>query len=562
LPQVRAPDAWLQNSRRMSRCVYIQVRTLTVSAKLLRSTGRKGPDRDLQHRTYGVRKTWASAELDDITTLESCIEAVGHGPTLTAPVVGKEQDLLPREGVQPPKNVYPESWPTGQVFYLASPCASPTSRGSLHPVMPRFARRWRRAAQRFRVRRQRRSLARLIRSNLRPDPDRHGVLFIIPWMVVGGADRVNLDLATHLNKALFSLHFLTTSVSDNPWADRFAEFSENVFHLPQLLYLENYQYFLLSYIGLAHIKTVLISNSLLGYQAAAAIKQHYPHVQVLDLLHGEGGSHERGGFPRLSDPYEAHLDHRIVVTEYLRDLLLREYRVDASRMTVIRNGIDAIKLAPDKVPHGRYRKHLGLRHEDFVLTYLGRLSPEKHPEHVLSIAQLLLQDDPAAPLHVVMAGDGALAPDIRRTLADSPGLAERVHLPGYILDPEHLLVDSDVVILTSEAEGLPLVALEAMSLGVPVLASAVGGLPELITHGRDGYLIEYSALLPQRAAELLRTLIHNPMERRLLSLTARRTILERFSMERMASEYERIFLAGRLPRASLTRFRAGDCCGP
>jgi len=181
---------------------------------------------------------------------------------------------------------------------------------------------------------------------------------------------------------------------------------------------------------------------------------------------------------------------------------------------------------------------------------------------VLSIAQLLLQDDPAAPLHIVMAGDGALAPDIRRTLADSPGLADRVHLPGYVLDPEHLLVDSDVVILTSEVEGLPLVALEAMSLGVPVLASAVGGLPELITHGRDGYLIEYSAMLPQRAAELLRTLMHNPMERRSLSLTARRTILERFSMERMVSEYERIFLAGRLPRASLTRFRAGDCCGP
>lgn len=361
-------------------------------------------------------------------------------------------------------------------------------------------------------------------------------------MVVGGADKVNLDLATHLNKDLFCLHFLTTSPSDNPWADRFAEFAQNLLHLPQLLYPENYHHFLLSYIGLAHIKTVLISNSLVGYQAAAAIKEHYPEVQVLDLLHGEGGQHEKGGFPRISHPYEARLDHRIVVTAYLRDLLLREYRIDASRITVIRNGIDAVKLAPDKVPHGRYRQHLGIRHEDFVLTYLGRLAAEKHPEHVLSIAQLLLQDDPAAPLHVVMAGDGALAPDIRRILADSPWLASRVHLAGYVHDPERLLVDSDVVILTSEAEGLPLVALEAMSLGVPVLASSVGGLPELITNGRDGYLVEYSAMLPRRAAEVVRGLMHNPIERQSLSLTARRTILDRFSIDRMVADYERIFL--------------------
>jgi hypothetical protein len=109
-----------------------------------------------------------------------------------------------------------------------------------------------------------------------------------------------------VNKDLFCLHFLTTSPSENPWADRFAEFAQNLLHLPRLLYFENYHHFLLTYIGLAHIKTVLISNSLVGYEAVAAIKQHYPEVQVLDLLHGEGGQHEKGGFPRISHPYEAH----------------------------------------------------------------------------------------------------------------------------------------------------------------------------------------------------------------------------------------------------------------
>ena len=426
-------------------------------------------------------------------------------------------------------------------------------------MIPRFGGRWRRAAHLFRVRRQRHSLARLIRSKLRPDIDLHGILFIVPWMVVGGADKVSLDLATHLDKAIFSLHFLTTSPSDNPWTDRFAAFSQNLFHLPTFLSPENYQHFVLSYIGMARIKTVLISNSLVGYQAAAAIKQHYPEVQVLDLLHGEGGLHENGGFPRLSHPYEAHLDHRIVVTEYLRDLLRREYRIDADRITVIRNGIDAVKLAPEKILRGRYRTQLGLRRQDFLLTFLGRLAREKHPEHVLSIAQLLLQEDPAAPLQVVIAGDGPLAPDIRRALADSPELVGRVHLPGYVHDPEHLLADSDLVILTSEAEGLPLVALEAMSLGVPVLASAVGGLPELITNGRDGYLIEYSPMLPRRAADLLSNLMRQPPERRSLSLAARHTILDRFSIDRMVTEYARLFLEGWRSRASKQGFPGRRC---
>ena len=69
-------------------------------------------------------------------------------------------------------------------------------------------------------------------------------------------------------------------------------------------------------------------------------------------------------------------------------------------------------------------------------------------------------------------------------------------------------------------------------------------MPELITDGRDGYLIEYSAMLPRRAADLLSNLMRNPIERRSLSLAARRTILDRFSIDRMVSEYARIFLMG------------------
>ncbi len=134
---------------------------------------------------------------------------------------------------------------------------------------------------------------------------------------MGGADKVNLDLAKHLDKTVFSLHFLTTSPTNNVWATQFAQFSRHIFHLPDLLQPKRYKRFILSYIRIARIRTVLISNSLVGYRVAEAIKRHYPWVRVVDLLHGEGGQHERGGFPYLSLPFEHLLDHRIVVTQYL-----------------------------------------------------------------------------------------------------------------------------------------------------------------------------------------------------------------------------------------------------
>lgn len=401
----------------------------------------------------------------------------------------------------------------------------------------------RQARQRLRTLHTWRGLSLLIRARLHSDPRRHNLLFIIPWMVVGGADKVNLDLATHLDKTVFSLHFLTTSPAENLWATQFARVSPNILHLPELVRPDSYERFIVSYIRLARIRTVLISNSLVGYRVAEAIKRHYPLVKVLDLLHGEGGQHEGGGFPYLSLPFEHLLDHRIVVTQYLKDLLVRKYHLDPCRITVVHNGIASSSVAGAKVEHGRYRKALGLEADDFVVTYIGRFAPEKHPEHVVAIADILIRQQQLARVHFVLAGDGPLRPEIERAIRRSPLLERCVHLTGYIRDPGRLILDSDVLVLTSEAEGLPLVVLEAMSLGVPVIASEVGGLPEIITHQRDGYLVPWSAHLVSDVALIIRTLVYDELTRHSLRVEARLKIQAAFSLERMIRGYERILLA-------------------
>jgi glycosyltransferase involved in cell wall biosynthesis len=401
----------------------------------------------------------------------------------------------------------------------------------------------RHARQRLRTLHSWRGRALLIRARLRSDTRRHNLLFIIPWMVVGGADKVNLDLATHLDKTVFSLHFLTTSPAEHLWATQFARVSQDILHLPDLIRPDGYERFIVSYIRLARIRTVLISNSLVGYRVAEAIKRHCPRVRVLDLLHGEGGQHEGGGFPYLSLPFEHLLDHRIVVTQYLKDLLVRKYQLDPRRITVVHSGIASSSVAAATVEHGRYRRALGLAADDFVVTYIGRFAPEKHPELVVAIADLLVRRQQLSRVHFVLAGDGPLRPQIERAIRQSPLLERRVHLTGYIRDPKTLMQDSDVLVLTSEAEGLPLVVLEAMSLGVPAIAPAVGGLPEIITHQRDGYLVPWSAHLVHDIAQLLQALASDDTTRQSLRVEARRKIAAAFSLERMIRGYEHILRA-------------------
>lgn len=387
-----------------------------------------------------------------------------------------------------------------------------------------------------------RGLSPLIRARLRAGTQRHNVLFIIPWMAVGGAEKVSLDLATHLDKTVFSLHFLTTSPAENVWAPQFARCSHDILHLPELTQPDSYERFIVAYVRLARIRTVLISNSLVGYRAIGAIKRQCPRVRVLDLLHGEGGQHEGGGFPYLSLPFEHLLDHRIVVTQYLKDLLVRLYQLHPRRITVVHNGIDSSRSARAGIERGRYRKTLGLEPDDFVVTYIGRFAPEKHPEHVVAIAHVLIQRQELRRLHFVLAGDGPLRPEIERAIRQSPILQQRVHLTGYIRDPGTLMEDSDVVVLTSEAEGLPLVVLEAMSLGVAVIAPDVGGLSEIISHQRDGYLVPWSAHLVDDVAQHIRALMDDETTRQSLRIEARLKIETAFTLEQMITGYERMFL--------------------
>jgi glycosyltransferase involved in cell wall biosynthesis len=219
--------------------------------------------------------------------------------------------------------------------------------------------------------------------------------------------------------------------------------------------------------------------------------------------------------------------------------------VNPAQMHVVRNGVDAARFCP--APPGRtLQAELGLPPDTPLVGFVGRLAPEKGPEVFLRAAWLLRQSVPAA--HFVMAGTGPLL-DAVRTLASTLALEPRVHLLGMRDDMPAVYNSLDLLMLTSYSEAMPLVVLEAMACGVPVVATAVGGVPELVEHDRTGYLArenDYEGL-----AMWARALLARPHERLAFGANARASVLEDYQIDHSAALMGELLLrlSGRAERS-------------
>lgn len=151
---------------------------------------------------------------------------------------------------------------------------------------------------------------------------------------------------------------------------------------------------------------------------------------------------------------------------------------------VIPNGI-CTRPAPDPAARETWRHDHGFCPADVLLVSLARLEPQKNP---LGLIEAFAHALPAhTGLHLAMAGEGSLLESCR-ALAERLGVARRVHFLGLCRDAAALLAAGDMFVLSSAWEGVPLALMEAMAAGLPVVATAVGGVPELVEEGVTGAL--------------------------------------------------------------------------
>ncbi len=362
---------------------------------------------------------------------------------------------------------------------------------------------------------------------------RKQVLFIIPWLSVGGGDMVNLMIAEGLDRNRYAVHFLTTEPSRHEWDHRFRRITPHIFHLrdtlPRATHFWEYNQLILEYIRRARIDTVLVSNSAIGYTCVPAIRQQFPYIRIVDILHGQGGAREGGGFPAYSAPYDPHIDQRITVNEYLKEYLITQYGLDPGKIRVIHNGMDT----------ETFSRRRPVRNRELRVSYIGRLNYEKHPEKVLEIAAAVRARSGDAGIRFQLIGDGPMYDYLENEIR-LRDLEKWVTLRGHRDQILRELERTDLVILCSEMEGLPIVLLEALSMSIPCLATRVGGIPELIGDGLNGYLVDFGPGMAGEFADRILTLRQDPGLRERMGQAGRTRIEQAFSLARMKEAYTQV----------------------
>jgi glycosyltransferase involved in cell wall biosynthesis len=229
----------------------------------------------------------------------------------------------------------------------------------------------------------------------------------------------------------------------------------------------------------------------------------------------------------------AHVTRFICVSRALRDGYTAQ-GIDASKALVVYNGLDVGRPRP--AADGQAYRAWGIAPAQPVVGAVGSLLKLKGYDLLLE-AFAMVRRDGRADARLVVLGEGperqALGAAARRL-----GVAEAVRFAGFVLDPLPVMARFDVLAVPSSSEGCPRSVLEAMFLGCPVAAFAVGGVPELVDHGRTGVLVHERD--PRHLADALMMLLRDGERRRAMGAAARQHVAERFSVDRYVAEVDRV----------------------
>jgi glycosyltransferase involved in cell wall biosynthesis len=168
----------------------------------------------------------------------------------------------------------------------------------------------------------------------------------------------------------------------------------------------------------------------------------------------------------------------------LRDTIRRG--VPAEMQRVLISGIEPLKKLPEQPTRRAIRARYGCSDADIVLVNVARFYPEKAQDRLLRWFARIAERRPQAKLWIM--GVGPLEASLRSWVAEL-GLAERVAFLGFIADTSPALLAADIQVHTSRAEGIPLAICAGMAAGIPVVTTAVGGIPEIVRHEQSGLLV-------------------------------------------------------------------------
>jgi glycosyltransferase involved in cell wall biosynthesis len=236
-----------------------------------------------------------------------------------------------------------------------------------------------------------------------------------------------------------------------------------------------------------NVGKVLVSGSAWFLNRAPVLKQKFPGLKIAHILHNDTPASPF----RAAIQNSEHIDRQIGVTSKVA-AALRAHAVPEQRIVTIANGVDVVEaFDPSRVERNEARRSLIGESGGLLLLWIGRLGAEKRPAAFLDIVETLARQRDVKGLIV---GDGPLAEKVRGQVL-ARNLSGIVKLLGAVKQGAPVAVAyaaADMLVLTSEVEGMPLVVLEALAMGCPVAATDVGDVSKAVQPGKNGVLVDAS----------------------------------------------------------------------
>lgn len=395
------------------------------------------------------------------------------------------------------------------------------------------------------------------------------ILFIIPWMITGGADLFNLNLIKGLDKKKFKVTIITTEPNKNVLRQYFEQDNDNnkianVYDLTSFLDQKYWLAFIKYIIEKENINIILNSNSKFGYYCMPYLKAKYPNIPILDYVHMEEWYNRNGGYSRYSSMYSSLIDKTLICNESSRKVLIEHFKRNEKEIETVYIGVDEEKFNPNNYNKEELtKKYIGENINKKIITYICRISEQKRPLLLLEIIAKLKKE--RQDFKVLVVGDGNLLPKMKEK-AQELGLSEEIMFLGNIVNTAEIYRISDVTINCSLKEGLALTAYESLSMGIPVISSDVGGQKELVNNDvgkivkvlqneEDIYLEKYSEKEIQSYVDCINEVLNN-LE--FYKSNCRKRIINNFTIKNMIQKMSNI-LEETAKKPNINKIENGKC---
>ena len=350
------------------------------------------------------------------------------------------------------------------------------------------------------------------------------ILLVVPRFNIGGAESYVMTIALALQKLG---HTIFVASGGGMLVERLNAVHIQHFFVPIRLNAQ-LAATLLKRIVIRHEIEIIHANSAAAGIAAVLVKRDLG-IPVVYTAHGVFGH----------NPAEMTLnecDKMICVSEFVRRSA-QSRGFTAEKLITIYNGIDIDKFHPKKENNIRIRNQYDIPQAAFTIAIVARIKNLRDKGHG-DLLSVLSQHPDAKDWHLLIIGKGKALWKLKYQ-AWRLGIRERVHLAGHIVDVQDILDGVDVVALPSQFETFGLVLTEAMAMEKPIVTYAVGGTPEVLENGKEGFLVEKNNI--NALGERLNFLAGHQLERCSMGKAGRQRVIECFTSEKMMKQVLRVY---------------------